>query len=173
MPPSRQLVTAPPASDHEQVADQNLGPRPVDGGPATSRQRTPAAGYVCDPHRSGPRFVCACATHIPPPHSGRVAHKAAGPIRKGGRQTTATATAAGPEGSSDRVVVLGGGFGGLYTALRLAELSAAPSSKPLHLTLVDANDKFTFLPLLYELCTGRAGLSEVAPAFQDLLEASS
>ena len=96
--------------------------------------------------------------------SGRVAHKAAGPIRKGGRKTTATATAAaGPEGSSDRVVVLGGGFGGLYTALRLAELSAAPSSKPLHLTLVDANDKFTFLPLLYELYQSRTGLPEVAP----------
>ena len=106
-------------------------------------------------------------------HPGRVAHKASGPIRKGpyvGRKTTAKATATGPGGSSDRVVVLGGGFGGLYTALRLAELSAAPSSKPLHLTLVDANDKFTFLPLLYELCTGRAGLSEVAPPFQDLLE---
>lgn len=47
-----------------------------------------------------------------------------------------------------RICILGGGFGGLYTALRLHKLPWR-GKRPI-ITLVDKRDKFTFLPLLYE-----------------------
>lgn len=49
---------------------------------------------------------------------------------------------------AERICVLGGGFGGLYTALRLQKMPWR-GRKPI-ITLVDKRDKFTFLPLLYE-----------------------
>lgn len=52
------------------------------------------------------------------------------------------------DASRQRICVVGGGFGGLYTALRLQKLPWK-GRKPL-ITLVDKRDKFTFLPLLYE-----------------------
>jgi NADH dehydrogenase FAD-containing subunit len=72
------------------------------------------------------------------------------------------------------VVVLGGGFGGVYTALRLAELAGTYSSdpNPLSITVVDARDRFVFLPLLYELATGTASEAEVAPLLTDVLGGS-
>ncbi len=65
-----------------------------------------------------------------------------------------------------RICILGGGFGGLYTAL---ELSRYPWSQPPQITLVDRDDRFIFLPLLYELLTQELDEWEVAPRFQDLL----
>lgn len=57
-------------------------------------------------------------------------------------------------------MVAGGGFGGLYSALRLAELAREgqpPSAGPaVDITLVDRSDRFVFLPLLYELAVGDA-----------------
>lgn len=72
------------------------------------------------------------------------------------------------------MVVLGGGFGGVYTALRLAELAGTYSSdpNPLSITVVDARDRFVFLPLLYELATGTASEAEVAPLLTDVLGGS-
>ncbi|MGL4497820.1 MAG: NAD(P)/FAD-dependent oxidoreductase, partial [Planktothrix sp.] len=49
-----------------------------------------------------------------------------------------------------RICILGGGFGGLYTALRLSQLPWQKSEQP-EIVLVDQNDHFLFLPLLYEL----------------------
>ena len=62
------------------------------------------------------------------------------------------------------VVIVGGGFGGLYTALKLRALSPTTQVK-----LVDPKDHFVFLPLLYELAVGSASAIEVAPLYQDLL----
>ena len=67
-----------------------------------------------------------------------------------------------------RICILGGGFGGLYTALRLSQLPWEPLQKP-EIVLVDQRDRFVFLPLLYELLTGELQTWEVAPPFSELL----
>lgn len=76
---------------------------------------------------------------------------------------------AGFEGSSSpRICILGGGFGGLYTAVRLESLMWPHSRRP-QITLIDQNEQFVFKPLLYELINGGATPEEVAPMFADLL----
>ncbi len=65
-----------------------------------------------------------------------------------------------------KIVILGGGFGGLYTALRLKEL---PWTTQPEITLVEKNDRFVFSPLLYELITEEMQSWEVAPYYSDLL----
>lgn len=67
-----------------------------------------------------------------------------------------------------RICILGGGFAGLYTALRLCQFSWTETSKP-EITLVDQHDRFVFLPLLYELMTGELETWEIAPPFSELL----
>ncbi|KAG1677080.1 hypothetical protein FOA52_001250 [Chlamydomonas sp. UWO 241] len=69
---------------------------------------------------------------------------------------------------AQRVVVIGGGFGGLYAAIRLSSLFW-PKGKTPQITVVDKGDRFTFKPLLYELLNGSAGEDEVAPRFEQLL----
>ncbi len=68
-----------------------------------------------------------------------------------------------------RICILGGGFGGLYTALRLVQLDWEESQKP-EIVLVDKNDRFLFSPLLYELLTGEMQSWEIAPSYQELLQ---
>lgn len=70
------------------------------------------------------------------------------------------------------IVVLGGGFGGLYTALRLDALDYGATMPKPRVSLVDASDRFAFLPMLYELTTGSAAAWEVAPPFEDVLNTS-
>jgi NADH dehydrogenase len=67
-----------------------------------------------------------------------------------------------------RICILGGGFGGLYTALRLNELAWENSHKP-EIILIDKGDRFLFSPLLYELVTGELQSWEIAPPFEELL----
>lgn len=66
------------------------------------------------------------------------------------------------------ICILGGGFGGLYTALRLSELPWEQDHKP-KITLIDRNDRFLFSPLLYELITEELQTWEIAPPFTELL----
>lgn len=68
-----------------------------------------------------------------------------------------------------RICILGGGFGGLYTALRLSQLPFSKQEKP-EIVLVDRRDRFLFVPLLYELLTGELQTWEIAPPFAELLE---
>ena len=68
-----------------------------------------------------------------------------------------------------RICILGGGFGGLYTALRLSQLPWQTSEQP-EIILVDQNDRFLFLPLLYELLSDELDTWEIAPPFTDLLK---
>ncbi|BAY21243.1 FAD-dependent pyridine nucleotide-disulfide oxidoreductase [Calothrix sp. NIES-2100] len=68
-----------------------------------------------------------------------------------------------------RIVILGGGFGGLYTALRLSQLPWESTQKP-EIVLVDQSDRFLFSPLLYELLTGELQSWEIAPPFAELLQ---
>jgi demethylphylloquinone reductase len=71
--------------------------------------------------------------------------------------------------SVPRICILGGGFGGLYTALRLNQLAWEPGQKP-EITLIDRQTNFVFTPLLYELVTGEMQGWEIAPPFAELLK---
>jgi NADH:ubiquinone reductase (H+-translocating) len=61
-----------------------------------------------------------------------------------------------------RVVIVGGGFGGLFAAkfLRRARVEV---------TVVDARNYHLFQPLLYQLATGILSAGEVAPPIRDIL----
>ncbi len=61
-----------------------------------------------------------------------------------------------------RIVILGGGFGGLFTALDLAGSG--------EVTLVSEDDHFLFTPMLYEYLSGEVEAWHIAPRFDELLE---
>src|SRR5215510_9037458 len=61
-----------------------------------------------------------------------------------------------------KVVIIGGGFGGLFTALDLG--SAA------NVTLVSDSDHFLFTPMLYEYLSGEVEAWHIAPRYNELLE---
>ncbi len=67
-----------------------------------------------------------------------------------------------------RICIIGGGFGGLYTALRLSELPWQQDQKP-EIILIDKSDRFLFSPLLYELITEEMQTWEIAPPFAEIL----
>ncbi|MEM9090393.1 MAG: NAD(P)/FAD-dependent oxidoreductase [Cyanobacteria bacterium P01_F01_bin.53] len=68
---------------------------------------------------------------------------------------------------SHSICILGGGFGGLYTALALSKLAWGDEQPDI--TLVDKRDRFVFAPLLYELVTGELQTWEIAPPYEELL----
>lgn len=70
--------------------------------------------------------------------------------------------------SRPRICILGGGFGGLYTALRLSQLSWEGQTLP-EIVLIDRQDRFLFAPFLYELLTDEMQTWEIAPPFVELL----
>ncbi|HEY2737532.1 MAG TPA: NAD(P)/FAD-dependent oxidoreductase, partial [Thermoanaerobaculia bacterium] len=61
-----------------------------------------------------------------------------------------------------RVVIVGGGFGGLYAAKALA-------GKPVEVTLVDRKNHHTFQPLLYQVATGVLSPGEIASPLRRIL----
>ena len=65
------------------------------------------------------------------------------------------------------VVIVGGGFTGLFTALHLRHQKC---SRPI--ILVDRNWRFIFQPLLYELLTSEVKLDLVYPRYDELLAGS-
>lgn len=67
-----------------------------------------------------------------------------------------------------RICVVGGGFGGLYTAIKLEQLMWPRGVKP-RVVLVDQNDRFSFKPLLYDVLTESATSDEVAPLYSSML----
>ncbi|MBD1935807.1 NAD(P)/FAD-dependent oxidoreductase [Microcoleus sp. FACHB-68] len=68
--------------------------------------------------------------------------------------------------SPSQICILGGGFGGLYTALYLSRYRW--QTRP-QITLVERRDHFLFTPLLYELVTGELQTWQIAPRFAKLL----
>jgi demethylphylloquinone reductase len=74
--------------------------------------------------------------------------------------------------SSPSIVILGGGFGGLHTALRLSQFPWTEATRP-NIVLVDQNSQFLFSPLLYELVTDELDAWEIAPPFSELLANTS
>jgi demethylphylloquinone reductase len=73
---------------------------------------------------------------------------------------------------SPSIVILGGGFGGLFTALRLSQFPWIEGQRPT-IQLVNNTDHFVFTPLLYELVTGELDTWEIAPPFTELLANTS
>jgi NADH:ubiquinone reductase (non-electrogenic) len=61
-----------------------------------------------------------------------------------------------------RILVVGGGFGGLFTALDLAGEG--------EVTLVNPEDHFTFTPMLYEYLSGEVEAWHIAPHYKELLD---
>ncbi|MBD2628439.1 NAD(P)/FAD-dependent oxidoreductase [Trichormus variabilis] len=70
-----------------------------------------------------------------------------------------------------RICILGGGFGGLYTALELGNFAKCPYKY--EIKLIERRDNFLFTPLLYEVVTGELHNWEVAPSYNKLLADSS
>jgi NADH:ubiquinone reductase (H+-translocating) len=66
------------------------------------------------------------------------------------------------EPAPHRVVVVGGGFGGLFAARFL-------DRDDIEVTLVDRNNYHLFQPLLYQVATGILSEGEIAPALRDIL----
>ncbi|NET00660.1 MAG: NAD(P)/FAD-dependent oxidoreductase [Sphaerospermopsis sp. SIO1G2] len=67
-----------------------------------------------------------------------------------------------------RICILGGGFGGLYTALELGKFPQFKHSD-YEIILIEKKENFLFTPLLYEVVTGELKPWEVAPSYQKLL----
>ena len=68
------------------------------------------------------------------------------------------------------VVIYGGGFGGLYTAIELDKLCRSRGWYNWNILVVDPKDEFVFLPLLYDLSVAQtATTQEVCPTYHDLL----
>src|SRR5438477_5300850 len=61
-----------------------------------------------------------------------------------------------------RVVILGGGFGGLYTAKAL-------KNAPAQITLLDRRNFHLFQPLLYQVATGSLSPGEIASPLRAVL----
>ncbi|KAG2494467.1 hypothetical protein HYH03_007519 [Edaphochlamys debaryana] len=89
-------------------------------------------------------------------------------VRATSTQGATSSASSSATAHAPRVVVLGGGFGGLYAAVRLDQLMWPKGKKP-QVTLVDQSERFVFKPLLYELIGGTATAEEVAPPFAQLL----
>lgn len=66
--------------------------------------------------------------------------------------------------SKPKVLILGGGFGGLFTALELAGSA--------DITLVSDADHFLFTPMLYEYLSGEVAAWHIAPRFDELVDES-
>lgn len=65
-------------------------------------------------------------------------------------------------GKDTQILILGGGFGGLFTALDLAGTA--------QVTLVSDEDHFTFKPMLYEYLSGEVEAWHIAPSYSELLD---
>ena len=66
-------------------------------------------------------------------------------------------------GARTRVVIVGGGFGGLYTARRLRSL-------PVDVTLLDRRNFHLFQPLLYQVATGALSPANIAAPLRAILK---
>src|SRR5213595_2771817 len=62
-----------------------------------------------------------------------------------------------------RVVIVGGGFGGLYTARSLKKV-------PVQVTLIDRRNFHLFQPLLYQVATGALSPANIAAPLRGLLK---
>src|SRR5206468_6847249 len=64
--------------------------------------------------------------------------------------------------TKSKIVIVGGGFGGLFTALELAGAG--------EVTLINDEDHFLFKPMLYEYLSGEVEAWHIAPDCKELLD---
>ena len=64
--------------------------------------------------------------------------------------------------SAPRVVIVGGGFGGLFAARGLARA-------PVSVTLIDKRNYHLFRPMLYQVATGLLSADEIAGPLRSIL----
>jgi demethylphylloquinone reductase len=64
------------------------------------------------------------------------------------------------------ICIVGGGFGGLYTALYAQKYRHLRNSQ---ITLIEPRDRFLFTPMMYELITDELKEWEIAPTYSSLL----
>ena len=67
---------------------------------------------------------------------------------------------------SPHICIVGGGFGGLYTALYLQKYRHLQHAQ---ITLIEPNGRFLFTPMMYELITGELKEWEIAPTYSSLI----
>ncbi|MGH6631649.1 MAG: FAD-dependent oxidoreductase, partial [Burkholderiales bacterium] len=67
-----------------------------------------------------------------------------------------------PTATLPHVVIVGGGFGGLYAARALA-------NRPVRLTLLDRRNHHLFQPLLYQVATAALNPSDIATPLRSIL----
>src|SRR5882724_2677233 len=65
--------------------------------------------------------------------------------------------------TTHEVVIVGGGFGGLYAALNMGRL-------PVRVTLLDRRNFHLFQPLLYQVATGALSPANIAAPLRDVLK---
>ncbi len=65
-------------------------------------------------------------------------------------------------GSDKRIAIIGGGFGGLFTALETAHAGKV--------SLISSEDHFTFRPMLYEYLSGEVEAWHIAPYYSELFD---
>ncbi len=66
------------------------------------------------------------------------------------------------ENKKARIVIVGGGFGGLFTALDLGSAG--------DVTLISDTDHFLHTPMLYEYLSGEVEEWHIAPKYRELLD---
>jgi NADH dehydrogenase len=71
------------------------------------------------------------------------------------------------DGARTRVVILGGGFGGVYAALRLERELARGA--PLEVTLVNRENFFLFTPMLHEVAASDLDMTDIVNPIRQLL----
>jgi NADH:ubiquinone reductase (H+-translocating) len=79
--------------------------------------------------------------------------------------------AAGEAGHRPRVVILGGGFGGVYTAMALER--ALGRIEDFEIVLVNRENYFVFQPMLPEVISGTIGITDVVSPIPRLLPRTS
>lgn len=67
-----------------------------------------------------------------------------------------------------RILILGGGFGGLYTALELEKTIARDSD--VEVTMVNRDNFFLFTPMLHEVAAGDLDLANIVNPFRKMLQ---
>lgn len=73
-----------------------------------------------------------------------------------------TTNSLGPAGNRHHVVIIGGGFGGLFAAKKF-------KGKDIAVTIIDRTNHHLFQPLLYQVATGILSEGEIAPSIRQLV----
>jgi NADH dehydrogenase len=69
-----------------------------------------------------------------------------------------------------KIVIVGGGFGGVYTALNLTEIF---NDESIEVTLINKNSHFLFTPLLHEVATGGLSPNSVIEPLREVFRGTS